>query len=118
MEAEGLSFHLVYRSPGTLLFGRITYLSLDLTFYALPVLFYHPPARPWRPKRNFEAIDVPLLAKEDVLKAGDPPRRFIEVALILQAILTVSEVTSDAASTGYADLEAAPEVTTTDRFYY
>ena len=53
-----------------------------------------------------------------VLKAGDLLRRFIEAAPVLQAIFIVSEVTSDAASTGVADLEAAPEVTQTKPFYY
>ena len=49
---------------------------------------------------------------EDVfLKLETPPRCFVEVAPVLQAILTVSEVTSGAASTGVADLEATPEVT-------
>ena len=43
-------------------------------------------------------------------KAGDPPRSFVEAELIIQAILTVSEVTSGAASTGVADLEAALEM--------
>ena len=52
-----------------------------------------------------------------VFKAGDLLRRFIEAAPVLQAIFIVSEVTSDAASTGVADLEAAPEVTQTDGFY-
>ena len=46
-------------------------------------------------------------------KAGDLLRRFIEVVPILQAILIVSEVTSGAASTDVANLEAAPEVTQT-----
>ena len=36
---------------------------------------------------------------------------------VLQALLTVSEVTSGAASTSIADLEAALEVAKTDRFY-
>ena len=49
-------------------------------------------------------------------KAGDLLRCFIEAAPVLQAILTVSEVTSGAASTGVADLEAAPEVTETKPF--
>ena len=53
-----------------------------------------------------------------VFKAGDLLRRFIEAAPVLQAIFVVSEVTSDAASTGVADLEAAPEVTQTKPFYY
>ena len=47
------------------------------------------------------------------LKAGGLLRRFIEAAPVLQAIFIVSEVTSDAASTGVADLEAAPEMTNT-----
>ena len=46
-------------------------------------------------------------------KAEDLLRRFVEAAPVLQAILTVSEVTSGAASTGVADLEAVPEVTQT-----
>ena len=49
-------------------------------------------------------------------KAWDPLRRFIEAAPVLQAILTVFEVTSGAASTGVADLKAAPEVTQTKPF--
>ena len=53
-----------------------------------------------------------------VFKAGDLLRRFIEAAPVLQAIFIVSEVTSGAASTGVADLEAAPEVTQTKPFYY
>ena len=50
------------------------------------------------------------------LKAGDLLRCFIETSPVLQAILTVSEVTSGAASTSVADLEAAPEVTQTRPF--
>ena len=55
--------------------------------------------------------------KRGCFKAWDPPRRFIEAAPVFQAILTVSEVTSGAALIGVVDLEAAPEVTKTDRFY-
>ena len=62
---------------------------------------------------HFEAINVPLLENEDVLKVRDLQCCFIEATPVLQAILTVSEVTSDAASTGVADLEATPEVTQT-----
>ena len=40
----------------------------------------------------------------------DPQRRFDQVAPDRQAILTVSKFTSGAASTGVADLEAAPEI--------
>jgi hypothetical protein len=43
----------------------------------------------------------------------DPPCRFHQAAPDRQAILTVSEVTSGAASTGVADLKAAPEMTNT-----
>ena len=45
-----------------------------------------------------------------LFKAWDPLRHFVETAPVLQAILTVSKVTSGAASTGVADLESAPEV--------
>ena len=75
--------------------------------------FYHPPAGPWHRKRHFEAINVQLLANEDVFLAGDLPRCFIEEVSVLQAILTVSEVTSCATSTGATDLEAAPKETQT-----
>ena len=50
------------------------------------------------------------------LKLETPPRRFIEEAPVLQAILTVSKVTSGAVLTGVVDLEAAPEVTQTKPF--
>ena len=50
------------------------------------------------------------------LKLETPQYCFIEAALVLQAILTVYEVTSGAASTGVADLETAPEVTHTKPF--
>ena len=43
-------------------------------------------------------------------KAGDLLRRFIEAAPVFRAIFTISEVTSGAASTGVANLEAVPEV--------
>ena len=46
----------------------------------------------------------------------DPPRRARSAALVLQAILAVSEVTSGAASTGVANFEAVPEVTHTKPF--
>ena len=87
-----------------------------LPFILSPRYFYHPPAGPWRRKRHFEATNVPIPANEDVFKAGDLLRCFIEAAPVLQAILTVSEVTSGAALTGIADLEAAPEVTQTKPF--
>ena len=51
-----------------------------------------------------------------LLKAGDLLRRFIEAAPVLQAILTLCKVTSVAALTGIADLEAVPEVTQTKLF--
>jgi hypothetical protein len=47
------------------------------------------------------------------LKAKDLPRRFHEAAPGQQVILAVREATSGAASTGVADLEAAPEVAQT-----
>ena len=50
------------------------------------------------------------------LNPEDPPRRFHQAAPDRQAILTVAKVTSGAASTGVADLEAAPEVTQTKPF--
>ena len=52
-----------------------------------------------------------------VSNAQDLPRQSRSAAPVPPAILAVSEVTSGAASTGVADLEAAPQVTKTDRFY-
>ena len=48
--------------------------------------------------------------------AQDLPRRFREAAPVLRAILTVLTVTSGTASTGVADLEAAPEMSITKSF--
>ena len=41
---------------------------------------------------------------------SDPPHQFHEVAPVQKVILAVCEAASSAASTGVADLEAAPEV--------
>ena len=90
--------------------------SLDLTFYPPHKIFYHQSSGPWHRKRHFEAINVQLLANEDVFLAGDLPRCFIEEVSVLQAILTVSEVTTGAALTGVTNLKAAPEVTQTKPF--
>ena len=75
--------------------------------------FYHPPVGPWRRKRHFEATNVTIPTNEDVFKALDPQRLFIEAAPVLQAIFAVSEVTSGAALTGVADLEGTPEMSNT-----
>ena len=50
------------------------------------------------------------------LNAQDLPCRSWSAVPVLLAILAVSEVTSGAALTSVADLEAAPEVTKTDWF--
>ena len=51
-------------------------------------------------------------------KAGELPRRLIEAVSVIQAILTVSEVTSGSVLSGVANLEAAPEVTKTKPFLF
>ena len=76
LNADGSSFLLVYRSPGTLFFGRSTYLVsgpyLLCSSYAIFTKYL--PAGPWRRKRHFEAINVPLLANEDVIFKLETPR--------------------------------------------
>ena len=87
-------------------------LSLDATFYALPTLFLLSASRDHGGRSGI--LRQPMFRFWQLrmfLKAGDLLRCFIEAVPVLQAILIVSEVTSGAALTGVADLEAAPEVT-------
>ena len=66
LEADCLSFYLAYGGPGTFLFWKEYLPGLwTLSFMLFLRYFYHPLAGPWRRKRHFEAINVPLLANED-----------------------------------------------------
>ena len=56
LNADDPSFRFICSSPGTLLFGRSTYLvSGPYLFMLFLGYFYHPPAGPWRWKRHIEA---------------------------------------------------------------
>jgi hypothetical protein len=48
----------------------------------------------------------------------DPVRQFHQVAPVLQVIVVVCKASSNAASTGVANLEAVPEVSNTKSIYY
>ena len=97
---------------------RAPTLSLDLISYALPKAFFavHQPG-PWRAKRHFGAKSITLPANGGVLGSSRPQRQFHEATLGRQVILTACKATYGPASTGVADLEAAPEGANTDRFY-
>ena len=60
------SFYLVYGLPGTLSFGRSTYLvSGHYLLCSSQAICYHPPVGPWHRKRHFEANNVTFLANKD-----------------------------------------------------
>ena len=74
LNADDSSFHLEYGSLGTLIFGRSTYLVSGpcLLCFSYAIFTIRQPG-PWRRKQIFEAINVTLLANEDVFLSWIPP---------------------------------------------
>ena len=114
-KADGLTFNLVYGSPQTLSWCRSS--SLVPANYLLCSSLGRFAIRqlgPWRQKQNFGATNFPFHPNEHVLESLRLPAPMP----VLKVILTVSEITSGAASTGVANLKAATEMTNTKSIYY
>ena len=91
--------------------------SLDLYLFHVGKLFF--------PSANLDRGGGSGILRPNILrfrqtrafrKAQEHPRRFRQAAPESEVILLLRETTSGAASTGVADLEAAPEVAKTDGF--